>query len=274
MGRQRHAVPGPDAAALRSDGPNALTKRRVRGGLRLGQATRRGRQPSSDRRPDRGGLLLAGQRREPVRAIFEQLAERRTWTSPRARGCSRWGTWPVPTDRSPAGTTSTTGTSSGRSRRSASPAPTATRRPSPTRGGRRCSVPPRRSCPPVPRAPVGPHVHQRRSRGDPEGLLRTDQVSFHATSAISVRTTGSSTVLPGAQGDHRRRVWSGIHFRTADVQGHVIGRKVAPTCKSTTSIRLLHLPECSAAALQGPHSRRRSSARTATTSPAARPVGT
>jgi hypothetical protein len=31
------------------------------------------------------------------------------------------------------------------------------------------------------------------------------------------------------------RLWSGIHFRTADVQGDVLGKKVCTTCRRPTS---------------------------------------
>ena len=33
----------------------------------------------------------------------------------------------------------------------------------------------------------------------------------------------------------KARIWAGVHFRTADVQGAVLGRKSSAICKTTTS---------------------------------------
>ena len=55
----------------------------------------------------------------------------------------------------------------------------------------------------------------------------TDKVSFSAMSGLSGTTRGFDRFSEAIKEIIDARVWGGIHFRTADVQGHVIGRKVA-----------------------------------------------
>jgi hypothetical protein len=55
----------------------------------------------------------------------------------------------------------------------------------------------------------------------------TDKVSFSAMSGLSGTTRGFDRFSEAIKEIIDARVWAGIHFRTADVQGHVIGRKVA-----------------------------------------------
>jgi hypothetical protein len=58
-------------------------------------------------------------------------------------------------------------------------------------------------------------------------FFRTDKVSFSAMSGLSGTTREFDRFSEAIKEIIGARVWAGIHFRTADVQGHVIGRKVA-----------------------------------------------
>jgi hypothetical protein len=58
-------------------------------------------------------------------------------------------------------------------------------------------------------------------------FFRTDKVSFSAMSGFSGTTREFDRFSEAIKEIIDARVWAGIHFRTADVQGHVIGRKVA-----------------------------------------------
>ena len=55
----------------------------------------------------------------------------------------------------------------------------------------------------------------------------TDEVSFSVSSSLSGTTREFSRFSLAIKEIVDARVWAGIHFRTADTQGHVIGRKVA-----------------------------------------------
>jgi hypothetical protein len=55
----------------------------------------------------------------------------------------------------------------------------------------------------------------------------TDKVSFSMTSGVSGTTREFDRFSHAIKEIIDARVWAGIHFRTADVQGHVIGKKVA-----------------------------------------------
>lgn len=55
----------------------------------------------------------------------------------------------------------------------------------------------------------------------------TDKVSFSTFSAVSGTTREFDRFSEAIKEIIDARVWAGIHFRTADTQGHVIGRKVA-----------------------------------------------
>ena len=112
-------------------------------------------------------------------------------------------------------------------------ATTATRRPRPTRPGRRCSTRPRRSSgrrSPRRGFPDHPSGHGCISGAIVHTLQRffgTDKVAFSAFSNRT-RTTRSFDRLSDALKEIiDARVWGGIHFRTADVQGAVLGKKVA-----------------------------------------------
>lgn len=55
----------------------------------------------------------------------------------------------------------------------------------------------------------------------------TDTVSFSVSSSVTGTTRGFDRFSQMIKEIIDARVWAGIHFRTADTQGHVIGRKVA-----------------------------------------------
>jgi hypothetical protein len=55
----------------------------------------------------------------------------------------------------------------------------------------------------------------------------TDKVAFSAFSSFSNSTRSFEHFSQAINEIIDARVWAGIHFRTADVQGHVIGKKVA-----------------------------------------------
>ena len=55
----------------------------------------------------------------------------------------------------------------------------------------------------------------------------TDKVSFSTFSSFSNSTRSFDRFSEAIKEIIDARVWAGIHFRTADAQGHVIGRKVA-----------------------------------------------
>jgi hypothetical protein len=55
----------------------------------------------------------------------------------------------------------------------------------------------------------------------------TDKVSFTMFSGLTGTTRGFERFSVAMREIIDARVWAGIHFRTADTQGHVIGRKVA-----------------------------------------------
>jgi hypothetical protein len=55
----------------------------------------------------------------------------------------------------------------------------------------------------------------------------TDKISFSAMSGLSGTTREFDRFSEAIKEIIDARVWAGIHFRTADVQGNVIGRKVA-----------------------------------------------
>jgi hypothetical protein len=60
-----------------------------------------------------------------------------------------------------------------------------------------------------------------------KGFFGTDKVSFAMFSGLSGTTRGFDRFSVAMREIIDARVWAGIHFRTADTQGHVIGRKVA-----------------------------------------------
>jgi hypothetical protein len=58
-------------------------------------------------------------------------------------------------------------------------------------------------------------------------FLGTDKISFSAFSTRTRATRSFDRLSDALKEVIDARVWGGIHFRTADVQGAVLGRKVA-----------------------------------------------
>ena len=81
--------------------------------------------------------------------------------------------------------------------------------------------------PGVPRAPVGSRVRQRRGHRDAEGLLRHRRDLVQRLQLAVGNTREFDRFSHAIKEIVDARVWAGIHFRTADTQGHAIGRKVA-----------------------------------------------
>ena len=138
--REHEAVPDQEPFAVPLEGAVRADEQGLRKGVQRGQGARGAEQLQAYGRPDgRCGLLAV----RPDRALEPAHAGSRRSVRPRhgrpgpplrdgQPRCEQ-------TVRSPAGTTSTTGASGGRGRRSARRTPTATRGRSPTRAGRRSS---------------------------------------------------------------------------------------------------------------------------------------
>ena len=60
-----------------------------------------------------------------------------------------------------------------------------------------------------------------------QDFFGTDKMEFSATSAVSGTTRSFTRFSQAIKEIIEARVWGGIHFRTADVQGSIIGKKVA-----------------------------------------------
>ena len=220
------------AAAHRRSQP--ARKPRVREGLQRDQVLGALTAPPAPRIETDGRDLLAGPR---VRALEPGVPHAcrpaATSTSPTARASSRWPTWRPPTQRSAAGTTSTTGTPGARSPRSGRP-----RRREPGDRGRpgvdtavrsrdAGRQPARAGHAAVPRAPLRPQLRRRRDRAHVAVLLR-HRPARDQSHQQQVRDHPELRRLSDVLKEIiDARVWAGIHFRTADIQGAELGRKVA-----------------------------------------------
>ncbi|MGH8926770.1 MAG: PA-phosphatase, partial [Acidimicrobiia bacterium] len=60
-----------------------------------------------------------------------------------------------------------------------------------------------------------------------QNFFGTDKVAFSTFSTLSGTTRSFERFSHAIKEIIDARVWAGIHFRTADVQGHVIGKKIA-----------------------------------------------
>ena len=81
--------------------------------------------------------------------------------------------------------------------------------------------------PAVPGPPLGPREPERIDRGDAATVLRHGR---HGVRSHERRDEHHAHVRPLLRGDRRdrgRSVWSGIHFRAADVQAARLGRQVS-----------------------------------------------
>jgi hypothetical protein len=88
------------------------------------------------------------------------------------------------------------------------------------------SVPPL-TTPPFPDHPAGHTCISGAVVETLKNFLGTDKVSFTMSSSLSGTTREFARFSVAMREIIDARVWAGIHFRTADTQGHVIGRKVA-----------------------------------------------
>jgi hypothetical protein len=80
---------------------------------------------------------------------------------------------------------------------------------------------------PVPEHPSGHSCVSSAIVGTLQRFFRTEKIAFSAFSNRT-RTTRSFTRLSQALDEIvDARVWGGIHFRAADIQGVVLGKKVA-----------------------------------------------
>ena len=81
--------------------------------------------------------------------------------------------------------------------------------------------------PPYPDHPSGHNCLSSSVVSTLRDYFGTDKVSFGATSAASGTTRSFTRFSQARQEIINARVWSGIHFRTADEQGATIGKQVA-----------------------------------------------
>ena len=233
MGRRPPAVPHPEPGPVPFGRSQPANQQRLREGLQGGQEARLADQHDPHRRSDTRGDLLA-------------VPPPSCGTGWRATSSAAQGLDTVEEARllaminlaaadgaTPAGTTSTGGTSGARWRPSARPIPTATPRRTPTRRGPRCSTRRLRSGPPLatrrslitPPATAASAVPSSTRCAD---FFGTDKIRFDVHSGPLPRpprhfdrfTTAIEEIVDA-------RVWGGIHFRTADVDGAEIGNKVA-----------------------------------------------
>jgi hypothetical protein len=81
--------------------------------------------------------------------------------------------------------------------------------------------------PPFPEHPSGHSCVSSAIGRTLQNFFHTDEMEFNAYSAFSLTTRSFTSFSQAVREVLNARVWGGIHFRTADVQGAVIGRKVA-----------------------------------------------
>ena len=228
----------PSAEMLRTDGPNALTSAAYTEDFNevkeLGSLTARleHRTKPMPRFSGRITQLRSGT------GSFARWPPVRSWTSSRAPDSSRWRTSLRLTPRLAAGTTSTTGSSGGLLLRFARPTPTATphTEPDPTwlplfdPATPVCNPPPLVT-PPFPEHPSGHACATSAFVHTLQNFFGTDKIAFGAFSNKSCTTRSFDRFSDALKEVIDARVWAGIHFRTADVQGAVLGKKVAQYLK-------------------------------------------
>ena len=81
--------------------------------------------------------------------------------------------------------------------------------------------------PPFPENPSGHNCAAGSILGTLRYFFGTNNVSFTATSNKSGTTRTFHTLSDALQENINARVWAGIHFRTADLQGVKLGTTVA-----------------------------------------------
>ena len=235
VGRQRAAVPRPERRRCSAPTPERADQPRLRGGLQRGQGARRAAQHDPHRRtrptPRSSGRTTArrsgtaSSARSPTSQDLDIADSARLFAmanlaaADAAIGCWNnkyyWSFWrPITAIRE--------ADSDGNPATEADPTWMPLFDPP-----RRCPAPPLVT-PPLPRPPVRPQLRQRRDRAARCRTSSAPTGSASARSATSPRTTRSFDRFSDALKENiDARVWAGIHFRTADVQGAVLGKKVA-----------------------------------------------
>ncbi len=89
------------------------------------------------------------------------------------------------------------------------------------------AAPPALSTPPFPDHPSGHNCAAGAITQTLRDFFGTDRVTFSLTSTKSGTTRTYHRLSDTLQENIDARVWAGIHFRTADIQGAILGRKVA-----------------------------------------------
>jgi hypothetical protein len=81
--------------------------------------------------------------------------------------------------------------------------------------------------PPFPDHPSGHNCAAGSMLGTLRAFFGTDRVGLSATSALSGTTRSFTRLSDVLHESINARVWAGIHFRTADLEGARLGEKVA-----------------------------------------------
>ena len=89
------------------------------------------------------------------------------------------------------------------------------------------ATPPALVTPPFPEYPSGHNCAGGSIVGTLQYLFGTDRIAFSAFSNKSATTRTFHRFSDALKENINARVWAGIHFRTADVQGARLGEKVA-----------------------------------------------
>jgi PAP2 superfamily len=89
------------------------------------------------------------------------------------------------------------------------------------------AAPPALVTPPFPDHPSGHNCAAGAIVRTLQGFFGTDKIAFSATSNKSATTRTFRRFSDALEENINARVWAGIHFRTADVQGVELGEKVA-----------------------------------------------
>jgi hypothetical protein len=97
-----------------------------------------------------------------------------------------------------------------------------------------------------------------------EGFFGTDKIAFSAVSNRTRTTRSYDRFSQALKEIINARVWAGIHFRTADVEGAALGKKSPTGSQSTTSSSWTEPHQREGPHRAVPHGRARTSQRAAT----------
>jgi hypothetical protein len=224
----------PSAEMLRSDGPNALTSHRY--AKDFNEIKTVGALHSATRTPDetsaaifwqdhafalwnRTFRTLAAARHLDIADSARLFASENLAAADAAIGCwndkYRWNSWrPITAIREAA--------SDGNRATEADPTWTPLFDPSTP-----VATPPALVTPPFPEHPSGHNCAAGAITRTLRYFFHTDHVALSASSNKSGTTRTFNRLSEALEENINARVWAGIHFRTADIQGAVLGRKVA-----------------------------------------------